>query len=57
MKSSQLLIFAVILFFSCKEESALSTSANQEKTKEPLSIVIQPFEGLPPSTADFVIKV
>ena len=54
MKSSQLLIFAVILFFSCKEESALSTSANQEKTKETLSIVIQPFEGLPPSTADFV---
>ena len=47
MKSSQLLIFAVILFFSCKPD-------NQEKTKEPLSIVIQPFEGLPPSTADFV---
>lgn len=47
MKSSQLLIFAVILFFSCKPD-------NQEKTKEPLSIVIQPFEGLPPSTANFV---
>ena len=54
MKSSQLLIFAVFLFFSCKEESALSTSGNQEKTKEKLSIIIQPFEGLPPSTADFV---
>ena len=47
MKSSQLLIFAVILFFSCKSD-------NQEKTKEPLSIVIQPFEGLPLSTANFV---
>lgn len=47
MKSSQLLIFAVILFFSCKPD-------NQEKTKEPLSIVIQPFEGLPLSTANFV---
>jgi archaemetzincin len=54
MKSSQLLILASILFFSCKEESAHSTSANQEKTKATLSIVIQPFEGLPPSTADFV---
>lgn len=54
MKSSQLLIFAVFLFFSYKEESSLSTSANQEKTKETLSKIIQPFEGLPTSTADFV---
>lgn len=54
MKSTQLLIFVVILFFSCKEESALSFSDNKEKTKETLLIVIQPFEGLPPSTSDFV---
>lgn len=49
MKPNPIHFFAFLLLFSCKDPIKLTTS-----DKETATIVIQPFEGLPSSTADFV---